>query len=79
MLYYFLGSYCTTFLAHVVLLSWHIYTTMLPLSLQALDGFLFVVNSQGKVEFVSDNVTIFLKYTQVRIQRMLCGSLASYL
>ncbi|KAH9496215.1 hypothetical protein Btru_010515 [Bulinus truncatus] len=34
------------------------------LLLKALNGFLFVVNSQGKVEFISDNVTQYLKYTQ---------------
>ena len=32
---------------------------------QALDGFLFVVNRQGKVEFASDNITQYLKYTPV--------------
>ncbi|RZF48669.1 hypothetical protein LSTR_LSTR015762, partial [Laodelphax striatellus] len=29
---------------------------------QALDGFLFVVNPDGKVEYVTDNVTHFIKY-----------------
>ncbi len=33
---------------------------------QALDEFMFVVNSQGKVTFVSDNVVTYLKYNQVR-------------
>ncbi|XP_052763081.1 AF4/FMR2 family member lilli-like isoform X1 [Mya arenaria] len=33
------------------------------LLLEALDSFLFMVNPQGKVEFVSENISQFLKYT----------------
>jgi nuclear receptor coactivator 2 len=32
--------------------------------LQALEGFLFVVNTEGKVEYVTENVCQFIKYTK---------------
>lgn len=35
-----------------------------PLLLEALDGFLFVVSSEGKVEHVTENVTNYIKYTR---------------
>ncbi|XP_035207620.1 nuclear receptor coactivator 2-like, partial [Stegodyphus dumicola] len=35
-----------------------------PLLLHALDGFLFMVNTDGKIEFVTTNVKSFLKYSQ---------------
>ncbi|CAG2053682.1 unnamed protein product, partial [Timema podura] len=31
---------------------------------QALEGFLFVVNTEGKVEYVTENVSQFIKYTK---------------
>ncbi|KAL8576012.1 hypothetical protein ACOMHN_052030 [Nucella lapillus] len=34
------------------------------LLLEALEGFIFVVNSQGKVEFISEAVSEYLKYSQ---------------
>lgn len=35
-----------------------------PLLLEALDGFLFVVSSDGKVEHVTENVTTYIKFTR---------------
>lgn len=31
---------------------------------QALDGFLFVVNTEGRVEYVTDNISQYINYTK---------------
>lgn len=31
---------------------------------QALDGFLFVVNTEGRVEYVTDNIQLYINYTK---------------
>ncbi|XP_050300353.1 nuclear receptor coactivator 3 isoform X3 [Anthonomus grandis grandis] len=38
-----------------------------PLLLEALEGFLFVINSEGKVEHVTENVSNYIKYTKEEI------------
>lgn len=38
-----------------------------PLLLEALEGFLFVVNKEGNVEFVTENIIQFLKYNRDEI------------
>ncbi|XP_048518470.1 nuclear receptor coactivator 3 isoform X5 [Dendroctonus ponderosae] len=35
-----------------------------PLLLEALEGFLFVINSEGRVEHVTENVDTYLRYTK---------------
>lgn len=35
-----------------------------PLLLEALEGFLFVVNAEGKVEHVTDNVSTYIRFTK---------------
>ncbi|XP_066596112.1 nuclear receptor coactivator 2 isoform X2 [Prorops nasuta] len=35
-----------------------------PVVLEALDGFLFVVNAEGRVNYVTENITDFINYTK---------------
>ncbi|KAI4475019.1 hypothetical protein M0802_015330 [Mischocyttarus mexicanus] len=35
-----------------------------PILLEALDGFLFVLNSEGRVEYVTDNIIQYINYTK---------------
>lgn len=38
-----------------------------PLLLEALDGFLFVVNAEGKVEFVTENISTHIKFSREEV------------
>ncbi|KAF2881852.1 hypothetical protein ILUMI_24316 [Ignelater luminosus] len=38
-----------------------------PLLLEALEGFLFVVNAEGKVEHVTENVATYIKFTREEV------------
>lgn len=42
---------------------WYRYSDVISPS-QALDGFLFVVNTEGRVEHVTDNITQYINYTK---------------
>jgi nuclear receptor coactivator 2 len=39
-----------------------------PLVLEALDGFLFVVNTEGRVEYVSENVESFISWRNAELR-----------
>lgn len=51
-------------------------TSSLPnLIFDSLDGFCFVINSNGLIQFTSENVVNYIKYSQVRVRFLLSASL----